>query len=280
VVPVPELTVVGHVTRDEIGPETRLGGAATFAARAASVLGLRTTVVTAAPLDWPPLADLRSTPGIDLAVAPSPRPTTFRLDYQGPRRILWLRERARDLGADDVPPAARRARVAYIAPVAGECPRHLGDLFRDTTVILGLQGWLRRMADDGRVLPASPRALLDDPPRARLAVLSDEDHPDADRIATTLAASGMSVALTQGARGATLFHDGGRAALPAQPAVERDPTGAGDVFALVMGVALAGGAATIEAATLATEAAARVVEGPGVGRLAAFDGARLAARLR
>jgi sugar/nucleoside kinase (ribokinase family) len=54
-----------------------------------------------------------------------------------------------------------------------------------------------------------------------------------------------------------------------------DPTGAGDVFGLVLALSLAGGAAPTEAATLAAGAAARVVEGPGLGRLGEWEAAPL-----
>jgi len=60
---------------------------------------------------------------------------------------------------------------------------------------------------------------------------------------------------------------GGRAEVPAAPASEVDSTGAGDVFGLVFTLRLAGGADPETAAHAAAAAAARVVEGPGIGRL-------------
>jgi 1D-myo-inositol 3-kinase len=56
--------------------------------------------------------------------------------------------------------------------------------------------------------------------------------------------------------------------VPAAPARERDPTGAGDVFGLVLATALGRGSSPQQAGQLAALAAARVVEGPGLGTLA------------
>ena len=77
---VPHVTVVGHVTCDlfdsAAGPQIRLGGAGSFAARAAAHLGLRTGLVTAAPLDAPLLRVLTDVPNLQVACAPSPAMTT------------------------------------------------------------------------------------------------------------------------------------------------------------------------------------------------------------
>jgi sugar/nucleoside kinase (ribokinase family) len=62
--------------------------------------------------------------------------------------------------------------------------------------------------------------------------------------------------------------DGGEGWVPAAPAQQVDPTGAGDVFALILGLASWAGRAPLDAARRAASAAARVVEGPGLGSLA------------
>src|SRR4051794_13231043 len=57
-----DLLVLGHVTRDEIDGDVRLGGAAAFAARAAVALGVETALVTAAPPASPLLDELSGLP--------------------------------------------------------------------------------------------------------------------------------------------------------------------------------------------------------------------------
>jgi len=111
-----------------------------------------------------------------------------------------------------------------------------------------------------------PEAL--DPPCLQLAVVSEEDHPEVDDLAARFGAAGAVFAITRGARGATLIGPAGRVEIPAAPAREIDPTGAGDVFGVVLALRLAAGASLMEAGTSAAAAAARVVEGPGLGSLA------------
>jgi sugar/nucleoside kinase (ribokinase family) len=262
----PELLVLGHVTRDEMGGETRLGGAASYAARAAARLGVKTALVTVAPPADPLLAPLRELPGLTVHCAPSDVITTFALEYAGPRRSLALRARARPLTGADVPPDWLAAPAAYLGPVAAECDRALVASLRARFAGAGLQGWLRRAGAGGRVEPALlPEA--EDPPPLQLAVVSEEDHPDVERVAARFAAAGAVVAITRGARGATLLTSRARIEIPAAPAREVDPTGAGDVFGVVLTLRLASGAPLAEAGAAAAQAAARVVEGPGLGRL-------------
>jgi 1D-myo-inositol 3-kinase len=252
----PELLVLGHVTCDDFGGELRLGGAATYAARAAVVLGIETALVTVAPPGSPLLAPLEGMAGLSLHVSPSEAMTTFAVDYRGPRRRLVLRATARPLSLADIPPGWRSPRVVYAGTVFGECDRALVDAFAGAHVIVALQGWLRRRAPSGAIEPALSPEALDPPASLRSVVLSEEDHPAAEDIAARFGARGIFVALTRGRRGATLLCREQRIEIPAAPAQEVDPTGAGDVFGLVFGVALA-----------------RVVEGPALGRLAESKGA-------
>jgi sugar/nucleoside kinase (ribokinase family) len=206
---VPELLVLGHVTRDELdGGGARLGGAASYAARAAALLGVETALVTVAPPGDPllaPLGDPLLAPRLSVHCAPAEAMTTFALGYAGGRRSLALARRARALAPEDVPAAWRDAPVAYVGPVAGECDRALVASLRSRFVGAGLQGWLRRAGPasswSGPVEPAlAPEALA--PPPVQLAVLSELDHPDAGAIAARFAAAGAVVAITRGARGA------------------------------------------------------------------------------
>jgi 1D-myo-inositol 3-kinase len=259
-----DLLVVGNVTRDEMADGPRLGGAATYAALAAARFGHHTRLVTVAPPDDPLLAPLRQANGLTVHCVPSDVMTTFALDYTGSERTLALRRRARALTAADVPADCLRAPVAYVGPVAGECDAALVRALDARFVGAGLQGWLRRVGADGRVEPAE----LAEQPRLDVAVVSDADHPRANEIAARFVAAGATVAVTHGARGATLVTGSGWICyIPAAPAREVDPTGAGDVFGVVLTLQLAAGTPPERAARDAAEAAARVVEGPLLGSL-------------
>jgi 1D-myo-inositol 3-kinase len=265
-----DLLVLGHVTRDEIVGGVRLGGAASYAARAAACLGYETALVTVAPPDDPLLEPLRRTARLSLHCVPSEVMTTFALAYAAGPRQLWLRRRARPLALDDIPPRWRRPRVAYVGPVAGECDtpfaQGLGALFLGA----GIQGWLRRTGDDGRIEPAlmPETAEAPTPLPFDVAIVSEEDHPDAERVARRLA---RTVAITRGARGARLFAGSECLEIPAAPAREVDPTGAGDVFGVVLTLELAQGKPLAVAGRAAAAAAARVVEGPGLGTISASE---------
>lgn len=267
----PTLLVLGHVTRDRFGDETRLGGAAAFAARAATLLGIDTALLTIAPPSAPELAELRVLPRERVSVLPSDTITTFALEYSGEERALWLHTRARPLVASDVPPAWRRPDVVFVGSVAGECDEALVDAFPDAFVCGCLQGWLRA-PELGRVqagpLPAPCRV----PASLRALTLSRSDHPSSQTLARSLARRGVVSALTEGRRGVTVFSGAQRYEVRAVPAREVDPTGAGDVFSIVFGLSLWAGFEPLAAAERGVLAAARAVEGPGLGTLADIAG--------
>ena len=258
--------MLGHVTRDEIVGGVRLGGAASYAARAAACLGYATALVTVAPPDDPLLEPLRRTPRLSLHCLPSEVMTTFALAYAGGERQLWLRRRARPLVPDDIPPHWRRPRVAYVGPVAGECDLPFAQSLGAGFLGAGIQGWLRRTGEDGRVEPAPLAEVPKDeaPLPFDVAIVSEEDHPDAEGAARRLA---RTVAITRGGRGARLIAPTESLEIPAAPAREVDPTGAGDVFGVVLTLELAQGKPLAVAGHAAAAAAAHVVEGPGLGTL-------------
>ncbi|MBN1210492.1 MAG: carbohydrate kinase [Myxococcaceae bacterium] len=269
--PLPELLVVGHVTRDFIRGETRLGGAASFSSRVAATLGIRTALVTAAPLDFDLMAPLRALPQLSIHVVPSPEATTFELDYSGPRRRVILRAVAQPIRAEDVPPEWRNIPVAYVAPVAGECDRALVEGLGSRLICAGVQGWLRRPGADGAVEPTIASEASSPPRGLRVGVFSEEDHPEAEFLAEQLARHDITVALTRGRRGSTVREGSQRWEIPSAPANEVDPTGAGDVFGIALTLALARGASAPAAAAAAAAVAARVVEGPELGSLSSAD---------
>lgn len=259
-----ELAVVGHVTRDLLADGERIGGAAAYGALAAAALEVEVTLVTSAPDDPDFLAPLAH-PRIRLVRQPSALATTFELSYAGPRRRLWLRSRAEPLSLATLRAAA--APVTYVGPVAGEVrPEHLV-AFGSSRLVLGVQGWLRTIDAQGEVHSADPSVLWQLPETADL-VLSEEDHDAADAFGCALSSELRSVLVTRGARGVTCFSAGVAEHLPAPAATAIDPTGAGDVFGVVYALRRHRGDDRTTAITRAQWAAARSVEGLGVGCLA------------
>jgi sugar/nucleoside kinase (ribokinase family) len=261
------LVVCGHVTTDLIAGERRLGGAATFAALAAAHLGVPTSLLTSAPDDFALLRPVREARGLECSIVPSAEATTFELGYSPAGRCLRLLERATTLSPSHVPPSFVGADAAYVAPVFDECGPELVRALGARTVCVGLQGWLRSAGENGVVRPTLPGDLEARLAGAGICVYSVEDLPGAEGLAARMAGAGKLVALTRAEHGATLYSAAGREDIPAAPAREVDPTGAGDVFGAVLTVGLAHGLSPRTAGIRAAEAAAWVVEGPGLGRL-------------
>ena len=261
----PELVVVGHVTRDLVANEERVGGAASYAALAAAELGVRTRLLTSAPPGAPLLARLEH-PLIELCVQPSRLQTTFELCYAGSERRLWVRAEADPLS--DTMLSLGSAPLAFVGTVIGEvAPEQLGCL-NSERLVLGLQGWLRRLDPDGEVQSAAPDALWRLPKHAEL-VFSEQDHPEADRLAQRLSAHGRVAVVTRGAGGVTAWSGARSEHFTAPSAMALDPTGAGDIFGVVFALRRSRGDDLPQAIARAQLAAAASTEGALLGRLAA-----------
>lgn len=239
----PTFLTIGHVTRDLLpGDAFALGGTVTFAALTAYHLGLDVALVTCA--DELLLAQLTTRlPGIALAARSSPVTTAFENSYDASGfRTQYLRERASLLALTDIPLDWRAAPILLLGPLAQEIPLPLvqglprppGSLLAATP-----QGWLRRWDAEGRVWPTPWEQVEMFLPLLDVLILSHDDllpfaENRRDMADAMLAAWSMRVPLliaTDGRAGATLFERGKTTRFPAYPALEVDPTGAGDVFA-------------------------------------------------
>lgn len=239
---IPDFLAIGHVTRD-IRPDGRYspGGTVTFAALTAYRLGSVAAIVTCADaklLDELP-AEL---PEIGLAARPSSETTTFANSYRQGFRTQYLLSRADQLQVEDVPESWRNASIVLLGPLAQELSPALVRLFprRPGAVIAATpQGWLRRWDPDGRVWPTPWTAAGEILPLLDVIILSHDDllpfangnRTDADAILTHWSMQVPVLVATDGQHGATLFQYGNAEKFPAYPAIEADPTGAGDVFA-------------------------------------------------
>ncbi len=259
--PAPDYLAVGHLSRDHL-PDGgfRWGGTVLYAAATAAAMGERAAILTRAGDEAP----LPALPGVEWRVLPSARTTTFRNEYDtaGGRKQV-LKARAEPLGLAHLPAAWRRAAILHVAPVMGECDRSLLEAeaaFRGLTP----QGFLRRVDAEGRVHPApwpEAEALL---PRCDAVVLSVEDVGGAVAQVERWARRVPLLVLTNGAKGGWFFVEGQRHPYAAFPARLVDPTGAGDIFAAALFVALRRGWGVGAAVRLAACLSAASVERPGL----------------
>lgn len=254
--------VIGHATLDKApGGGYVSGGTASYAARTALALGCSVGVITSAGTDL----DLEALlPGAAVVRVPARATTTFENRYVRGGRVQFVHATAAPLTPSGVPPDWRDAAIVHIGPVAQECTPALVDLFPSSFLGLTPQGWMRCWDEQGLVRPArweDADALL---PRAGAVVLSEDDTGGDVESVTRWAARTHVVVVTRGAQGCTLYSGGQVEHLPGFPAVEVDPTGAGDVFAAVLFHQLQRGASPRAAAALANRLAAVSVTRPGL----------------
>lgn len=221
--------IVGHVCKDLTPGGPRLGGTATFAALTAQAIGWRVGIVTSAPDDLLPL--LGPLEAIPTVRVPAEAPTTFENIYTPQGRVQVLSGRATPLTLEHIPAAWYRPQVVHLAPVAGEVDPTMAYRFPASLRALTPQGWMRQWDGTGRVSyrpwPQAWQVL----PQAGAVVFSIEDVCGDEALVREYAARTEVLVVTRGADGCTLFVGGRPQHIPARKVSERDPTGAGDIFA-------------------------------------------------
>lgn len=266
---------MGHLTVDELSGGLRPGGSALYAGLFAHGQGLRVGLLTSYGPDFPFEV---LPPEIEVIGVPAAGTTRFALDYRPEGRRLTIRERAARLDASHLPPHFAEAGIAYLCPVADEVAPELVRAFPDAAVGVGAQGWCRMWDHDGTV---AMRPWPDPAPilaRAQALFLSIDDVAGWETQALALYQDVPLGALTFAEQGAILFVNGERHTVPAAPATEVEPTGAGDVFAAAFLVRYNATGDALEAASYAAVAGALTVEAPGIAGVPTAE--RLAERWR
>ncbi|MHB8619043.1 MAG: PfkB family carbohydrate kinase [Chloroflexota bacterium] len=262
--PIPDLVVAGHVCRDVIStsPGWRVGGSVFYAAATAARLGLTVGVLTAGGREVEALRDLPNTMVISRDARHS---TSFENSY-GPRgRRQELRALAPPVTPELLPSEWLKSPMVLMAPVAQEVPETLPRLFPKALIGLTPQGYLRSWAAGGEVRYQAWTRATEVLPHVSAVILSEEDlqghwaqwlrHPD------------PLFVLTRAALGCELIHRDRRRTVAGFPAVEVDPTGAGDVFAAAFLLKLHEVREPFEAARFANCVASFSVQGPGIEAL-------------
>jgi sugar/nucleoside kinase (ribokinase family) len=178
-------------------------------------------------------------------------------------RRLRAEAAARPLGPADVPADWLDAELVLLAPVLDEVDPSLATTFTEATVAAEAQGWLRRLAPEGEVMPHpwTPSAALLGRLQA-LFVSAQDIRGQQAQMLDWLQRLPLAV-VTAGAKGALLYVNGERYQVRPRAAREVDATGAGDVFAATFLITYHLGGDPWEAAAGATCAASLSVEGEG-----------------
>lgn len=264
--------LIGHVSADLVGERIRLGGTVAYAGLTARALGCNVGVVTAAAagLDLSPLASL------SLFVHPSPHSTSFENRATPHGREQVLHRRAAPLTIAQVPESWRGADLVHLAPIADEVDPAMVGQFPGSFVGVTAQGWLRQWDESGKVRRKDFEAIEPFLGSADAVVVSIEDLGGDLARARALADACRVLAVTQAAQGARIYAGGTWRTIPAPPASETDPTGAGDVFAPAFFLRLRETGDPWQAARIANQLAAASVTRRGLDSVPTPEDARQA----
>ena len=258
--------IVGPVTEDrQPGGTTVPGGAVSYAARVAAALGLRAYVLTVgarhANIDALDGHDVLRIGAYDtLTFAFSEAAGTRRLTLEAtPKRMLT----ARDLPRDWPPP--RTLILAPLLPDDIDIESFL-DLQPDACALLA-QGMQRLLAPNGTIIHrGAPSEALRVAARDRVSIFLSEDEvaqwseDDID----DLAARAQTLVITHGPDGAEVRAHDHTDRIKALPAEVVDSTGAGDVFAAALILAMRAGDDVAERLAAGYAAASVERRGPAV----------------
>jgi sugar/nucleoside kinase (ribokinase family) len=257
----PDYLVIGHLAKDLVGASYRLGGTVAYAALTARNLGRRVAVVTRAGPDLEVDDCFRD---IQLLYLPSPESTTFLNVYTAGQREQYVRAVAETIPTNSIPSAWRHTPIVHLGPIVHEFGEEMISLFPVSLLGLTPQGWLRRWDEQGRVSPRRWSVRTEDLRRIDVLVVSEEDMAgEAGALRSQLNLPRLAV-VTQGARGAVLYHGGQMLHFPARRTEVADVTGAGDVFAAAFLVRLAETEDPIESSRFAGAASSLSVQKAGI----------------
>jgi len=238
-----DFLVIGHITHDRAPEGFRPGGTVTFSAVTAKRLGRSPAILTAGSLEGighSPVAD--GPPGVHrlnggdldgviVCALPSPATTTFSNIYRDGRRTQIIEAVAAPILPESLPVAWAAVPTVLLGPLAQEMPTSWARQFPDALLGVTPQGWMREWDRAGHVRPTRWKNASEILPHVDAVIFSREDVGDDDAYIAELAAQARLMVVTDGYHGATVYRNGERHFVPARPAVEVDPTGAGDIFA-------------------------------------------------
>jgi sugar/nucleoside kinase (ribokinase family) len=233
---VPDYLLIGHIAHDVTPEGPRLGGTVSYGAHTAVALGLRVGILTSARADEPLLGKLP--PQARVVNILAEHTTTFENRYADGQRTQHMYHRANTLTPDMLPLAWRRARLVHLGPIAYETDPAFVSAFENSAICVTPQGFMRYREPDGLVRTVPWDTAEQVLSRARLTVLSEEDIRHDPGLESVFARIAPLMIVTRAERGGTVYQNGQASHFPAEKVEQVEPTGAGDVFATVLHVAL------------------------------------------
>jgi 1D-myo-inositol 3-kinase len=258
----PEMILIaGHYCHDTLlsnaGTFRALGGSAAYASAVLDALGEPYQVAAKAGPDFLYAAQVTQQPRI----VPGQKTSSFVDDYRSGER----REHV-DAVCEPLEPANLHGsfEVGIACAVSGEVPpRTLARIREISRVVLAdAQGLLREITPSGEVIlrPLHPDA-------ARQIDFLKASRSEAALLDVASLRKVLTLIVTDGPRGCTIVDASRETHVPAFPADEKDPTGAGDCFLAGFAAGIARRFDALKAARIGAYCGARAVEQVGVPRL-------------
>ena len=264
----PEFISIGHVTYDIYPGERLIGGSAIYSSLTACKLGLSTGIITSRGLDFSCDGLLK---GISIAGSVSPQTTTFCNSYYQGKRKQIISDVANRIKKEQIPKGWDKAKIVHICPVADEVDQEIFTIFKDSLVGLTPQGLMRRWDEKGQVYSKKWMPILKVCSRVDVLIFSEEDIADFPEVLEEYKSLIDIVILTRGAEGSILYWRGKEFIFSAFKTEEKDPTGAGDVFAAAFLIKYYQTDDPIESSRFANCVASFAVEGKGTAGISNFD---------
>lgn len=224
-----DVLLVGHMTVDLVAAGRTLGGTVSYSAPTYAAFGRRVGILTSTTPDEPLLDQLRAHG--DVVALPSEHSLTYENVYSESGRQQFVRATASPITFDDVPDEWKTAPYVHLGPLAGEInPLEMARGFPNATIMLTLQGMLRRWGADGLVkfrrwFNEEALHLID------IVVYSEEDVHQFPQLTEEIRRICQHVVVTKGRKGGTYYHAGDAIPYDSYLVEPLDLTGAGDVFA-------------------------------------------------
>ena len=224
-----DVFVAGHLTVDLAPGAKMLGGTVSYAAPTYAALGHKVGILTSAAYDESLIGDLL--PFGDLILLPAHSSLTYENVYSESGRQQFVRSTAKYLSADYFPSGWMRAPLAHLGPLAFELdPLEMAQRFKDATIMLTLQGMMRRWDDAGLVkfrrwFDQDALRLID------IIVYSEEDIREYPQLTDEIRQFGNHLIVTNGRHGGAYYRGAESWQYDSIDVAATDLTGAGDVFA-------------------------------------------------
>lgn len=224
-----DVLVVGHLTVDLVPGGKMLGGTVSYAAPTYAALGHTVGILTSAAFDESLTEQLL--PFGDLVLLPAHSSLTYENVYSESGRKQYVRSTAKHLSAEHIPSGWLGAPLVHLGPLALELdPLEMAQRFKDATIMLTLQGMMRRWDDDGLVkfrrwFDHDALGLID------IIIYSEEDIQEYPQLTDEIRQFDNHLVVTNGRAGGAYYRGAESWQYDSIDVAATDLTGAGDVFA-------------------------------------------------